>query len=177
MRHGAVVGRETHALPLPGWRLAWATAALALGSIVYLFDRPIGHAALLPAGWVIGGGSWLGVLASVLPSFVHPFAFALLADALRAPGRGPAWGACAGWWAVNVAFEIGQHEGLAPRVAGALHGAFGDAGLGAALARPLANYLLRGTFDPGDLAAATLGALAAAALMWRAQRLEERHAS
>lgn len=153
--------------PAAGPLLAAAFIALGLGFVVYLLDRPAGHAALLPAAWSTAAApGLLGALGGWWPSFVHPFAFSLLGHlAGRTDRRRTGWRVCVGWWALNVAFECGQHAAVAPDLAAALRAAFGDEGVGAALAQPVAVYLLRGTFDPGDLVAATLGAVAAAALI------------
>jgi hypothetical protein len=43
------------------------------------------------------------------------------------------------------------------------------------LTHPLSNYVLRGTFDVGDLVAATAGAIAAAGVLYLAHRLEVTH--
>jgi hypothetical protein len=154
-----------------------ALIALALGLAVYLLDRPAGHAALLPAAWSAATAPGVfGALGGWWPSFAHPFAFALLGQACCADGRRPAWGVCVGWWAVNMAFECAQHPAVAPTVAVALLAGFGAEGVAATLARPVAAYLLRGTFDPGDLVAATLGALAAAGLIARARAVRAGHA-
>lgn len=165
VRHGSWRSRG------PALLIAVSGAVLALGALVYMADRSPARVALLPAALTLGAGPWFGALGPWLPSFVHPFAFALLSAALRMPGIAPAYSACVGWWIVNAAFEIGQHSGVAPLVAaGARH-----LGIDGPLTRPLTNYLLRGTFDVGDLIAATLGALAAAALLYVVHRQEVDH--
>lgn len=141
---------------------AIACAALALGVLVYLTDRAAGSAAWLPAGaWGRGAASLFGSAGPWLPSFVHPFALALLTVALRPVSGAPALRVCAAWWAVNVAFELGQLPTVAAAAASALQAAFGQAWP----AQVLANYLLRGTFDRADLLAATAGAWAAACVI------------
>ena len=140
---------------------AGGVAALAVGLLVYLCDRGASSTALLPASWALAGGPMFGALGAWLPSFVHPLAFSLFTAALLPPRAAPAYGVCAGWCAVNLAFEVGQH----PSVSGALgHGvqdAFGNGPMSTALAR----YFVRGTFDVADAVAAVLGSLAAAAVM------------
>ena len=127
--------------------VAVACSALATGLLIYLADRASAPPALIaPFAW--GAAAPLfGVFGQWLPSFVHPFAFALLTAAARPRSARPAYDACAGWWAVNVLFEAGQRF-----------------------------HLFHGTFDPGDIAAATLGALAAAAVIRAAHSLEGQHA-
>ncbi len=142
---------------------AWALvaiggAALLLGLAVYLADRDPARVALLPDLRVFGGRRWFGVLGQWLPSFVHPFAFALFtAAALEPASRWRMW-ACVAWGAVNVAAEAGQHPAVSGRVADAIHAQFGAGGF----ADAVAGYFARGRFDPLDIAAAVLGASAAA---------------
>jgi hypothetical protein len=157
--------------PAGALQLAAAGAALALGLLVYLADRPAGHAMLLPAALALGTGPLFGIVGQWLPSFVHPFAFSLASAAARAPAAGPAYGACAGWWAVNVVFEAAQHPRIRPAAIEAVAGLFG----GGWPTRPLVDYLRQGTLDPGDLIAATLGALAAAALLRVVHRRSQNH--
>jgi hypothetical protein len=102
-----------------------------------------------------------GALGQWLPSYAHPFAFSLFTAAALPPSAAPRYGACATWCAVNVAFELGQHPQLSGRLAEALRAGFGQN----ALARSLAGYFVRGTFDVGDLVAAVLGAMAAAGVL------------
>jgi hypothetical protein len=96
-----------------------------------------------------------------LPSFVHPFSFSLFTAAVQTPRAGPRYGPCIAWGAINVAFEIGQHPLVSPRLADALTGPLD----GLPLVEPLARYFIRGTFDWGDIAAALLGALAAGVVL------------
>ena len=151
----------------PGARSAAVLVAcgglvLAFGLLVAMADRPPWLAALMPAAAALAGGPFFGPLGQWLPSFVHPFAFSLFTAAAWPPGPSSAYRACAAWWAVNVIFEVAQQPAIAAAVAGGLEAAFGRN----ALTRSLANYLLRGTFDVGDLVAATAGALAAAGVLF-----------
>jgi len=147
---------------------AIASLALALGVMVYLADRPPSHATLIPAMFALGTGSLFGALGNWLPSFVHPFAFSLMSSAFRAPAAAPAYGTCAAWWSVNLVFEVCQHPLIRPFVVERLQATLGNGWP----TRPVSNYLLRGTFDVGDLIAATLGALAAALLLFVIHRWE-----
>jgi hypothetical protein len=72
---------------------------------------------------------------------------------------------------VNVAFEVAQHPAISGAVARAAEGVFGRPWP----ARLLSNYVLRGTFDVGDLIAATAGAAAAAAVLCLVHRREVNH--
>jgi small-conductance mechanosensitive channel len=145
---------------------------LAVGSLVYLTDRPAGHAALLPTAVVVTGVPLFGALAGCLPSFLHPFAFSLLTATAWPVGTSPAYGACIAWWLVNVAFEIAQSQGMAVDIASTIENALGHT----SMTQPLTNFLLRGTFDPADLIAATAGAVAAAVVLTFVHRRERRDA-
>jgi len=136
-------------------------SSLAVGLLVYLTDRVSAHSPLIPTVAALSGRHWFGSIGSWLPSFVHTFSFSLLTAAALPPRPTPRYGVCAAWCAVNLAFEIGQHPALARHLARLAELVVGNT----PLARALANYFLRGTFDPGDIAAALLGAVAAAGLM------------
>jgi hypothetical protein len=135
--------------------------ALAAGTLVYLTDRDPSSAALVPAIPVLAGLGLFGTPGAWLPSFVHPFAFSLFTAALQPARRSPAYWACALWWAINVAFEIGQAPSVSAGLADALPKLFGQS----SLADTISNYLIRGTFAVADLVAVTAGAAAAAAVL------------
>lgn len=145
-----------------------AAAALALGLLVYLGDRPAGTAWLLPyaGGW--RGLHGLGSVTTWLPSAVHAFAFALLSAALLPPRAALRNLACVGWVIVDLAFEAGQQPSVAPSLSAGL-----EARLPASLAQPLARYFVGGTFDRADLAATVLGGAAAWLLLRRTDRPRE----
>ena len=135
--------------------------AMALGLLLYVADRGSTHAVLIPRVDMLSGHRLFGTLGDSLGSFVHAFAFSLFTAAAWPPRPVPAYGACAAWCAVNVAFELGQHPQVSARLAQAL-----SAGLGQTTpTRALANYFVRGTFDGADIAAAIVGALAAACVL------------
>jgi hypothetical protein len=164
-------GRLRHGRAALPWVLG--LAALALGMVVYLVDRNPAHSLLAPGIAAHAGAPVFGALGGWLPSWAHAFAFSLFTAAALPVGRVPHYGACVAWGAINVAFELGQHPQVSPRLAQALSTGFWPP----PVARPLAQYFLRGTFDVGDLVAACLGALAAAAVLHLAQpRMEPTHA-
>jgi len=169
VRPAAGPGRRTALLLLAG-------LALLLGLLVYLADRRAAGALLLPRFAALGSGPIFGVIAQWLPSFIHPFAFSLLsAAAMRQPLAAPRtfYGACAFWWAVNLAFELAQHPRFSAPLADALQSGLGQGAVTAAISR----YLLHGRFDWGDIAALSAGALAAAALLGLLQSTEDEHES
>jgi len=134
-------------------------------------DRDPARATLFPAAAALHTGLIFGGIGQWLPSFVHPFAFSLFTAAAMRRSASPAYAACAAWWAVNIAFEAGQNEQISGRVAELLPLAPGDTWP----ARVLSNYFLRGSFDVGEMLAATAGALVAAGVLCLAHRLETRH--
>jgi hypothetical protein len=156
--------------------LMLAGTALCLGLLVYLADRRPADTLLLPRFATLGIGPLFGVVAQWLPSFIHPFAFTLLsAAAIRRPlgSAHPPYWICGFWWAVNLAFEIGQHPGFSAPIAEALRVGLGANWLTAAMSR----YFLRGRFDWGDITALSAGALAAGAVLWWLHAREDRYGS
>ena len=166
-REGEEAGRDRSPQIVWSWptsclvRALCGGVALAVGALVYWTDRDPVNAPLIPAFATLAGMHLFGALGGWLPSFVHPLAFSLFSAALLEPRARPEYGACAFWFAVNAAFEIGQHPQVRGPLAHALRHGFGDGWL----TRALENYFLRGTFDPGDLVAAALGAALAAGIL------------
>ena len=153
----------------PASLAAIGLVALAVGLLVYLTDRDASKAALIPTIAWLAGSHVFGALGGWLPSFVHTFAFSLFTAAALPERSVPRYGACLAWFAVNAAFEVGQHPQISVRLAEALQDGLG----GSPFSQPLASYFVYGTFDYGDIVAALLGALAAAAalhLMHRGRR-------
>ena len=159
---------------LEGWGrggvlIALGSLALALGVLVYLTDRAAFRALLIPGIHLPLRGLLFGSLGQWLPSFVHPFGFSLITAAVLRPGPGSAQRACMAWCLVNIAFGLAQLRSVAAFLAEAMRDHLGST-------RPvtlLANYFLRGTFDPGDIVAAVLGALTAAAVLRHLQPATE----
>lgn len=150
---------------------ASGSLAMVVGLLVYSNDRGASHAAVIPALALVGSGALFGAIGQWLPSFVHPFAFSLFTAAAHPSRTSPPYWSCAAWWVVNVVFEVAQLPGINLRIAAGLLDGLGQTWL----TRPLANFVLRGTFDVGDLIAATAGALAAASVLHVVHRLGVRH--
>ena len=165
LSHFEVWGRSASLAAIGG-------VAIAVGLLVYLADREPSRAALIPTVALLTGSNVFGRLGGWLPSFVHTFAFSLFTAAALPERAAPRYGACVVWFAVNVAFEIGQHPLVSMRLAEALQGSLG----GMPFARPLAGYFVHGTFDPGDIIAALLGALAAGVVLLLHPRQKDNHA-
>jgi len=151
----------------PAIPVASGTFALAVGVLVYAADRTASSTTLIPGLAWIAAGPLFGAFGHWLPSFVHPFAFSLFTAAAHPSKTSPPYWTCVAWWVVNVAFEVAQRPATSLRIATGIQDVFGQTWL----TRPLSNYVLRGTFDVGDLMAATAGALAAASVLHIVHRL------
>lgn len=156
----------------PAWLVLIGGLAGAVGLLVYMTDRDAASAMLFPTIAALDVGPVFGSVGPWLPSFVHPFAFSLFTAAAMLPRASPAYGACGAWWAVNVVFEVAQHAQFSGYIAASLQLIIGPTWL----TQALSNYFLLGTFDVGDIAAATAAALAAAAVLYLIHLLEARHA-
>lgn len=160
---------------------AVAAAALLLGALIYLLDRPAGSAWLLPAQWqeawqsrwpASSASSWFGSAGLWLPSFVHAFAFSVL-TAWQLPHR-PAFAAaaCAGWAFVDTLAEIGQHAAMSQDVAAAVTALLGHGSTAVHIAR----YFTNGSFAVADIVAALAGSAVAFAALWWAVSRRRAHA-
>lgn len=136
-----------------------AALALSLGLLVYVLDRAPGSAYLLPRMLQFGGATWtiFGAIGGCLPSFFHTFAFSLLTSLALGSTRRALYFGCGSWWVIGTLFEIGQH----PAIRGPLTATFPDWFNHWPLFDHLAGYFLHGTFDPFDLLATAVGAIAA----------------
>jgi hypothetical protein len=151
-----------------------AVVFLALGALVYALDRPASVAWLWPFAWTAGASHgtaahWFGSAGDWLPSLAHAYAFALLtACAVRSPsaaldetkdprGRRLVAVSCVAWWAIDSAFEVGQHPHWSTTIADALPGWFRRV----PVLDHVGVYFTHGTFDPRDLAATAAGCLGA----------------
>lgn len=151
----------------PAARLAvLAAGALLLGLAVYLTDRLPGSALLIPDRAALRTGPLFGPVGAWLPSFAHVVAFSLLTAAAWPRHGRPRYEACALWWLLDVAFELGQRREAAGPIAEAVHRVLGEGPAATALAR----YFVLGRFDAADIVATTAGAIAAAAALHALQR-------
>ncbi len=133
-------------------------AVLLLGTMVYVVDRP-GDQSFVPGDLSLFHLTppVFGVIGHSLPTFAHVFAFCLLTAALLSHAKRTAITVCLGWFLVEAAFELGQHSALALALLTAMPPWFA----GLPILNKSANYFLHGTFDPLDMLAIALGALAA----------------
>lgn len=147
-----------------------AAAALGSGVAVYTLDREA-PAYFLPTAWYLAGNneSWLSAVGSVLPAFLHTYAFVLLTAAV-APWSDRALSICIFWFTIDFFFEFGQHLTIAPYVAAAIPAWFQHL----PVLEVAKGYFLRGTFDPWDLVAIAAGS-AGAYLTITCARQRDRH--
>ncbi len=132
--------------------------ALALGTMVYLVDRPAEQSFVPSAISLFDlAPRVFGIVGHSLPTFAHVFAFILLTAALLTGERKTAITVCLGWFVVEAAFELGQHPALALALATATPPWFA----GLPILNKTDSYFLHGTFDPLDIVAIALGALTA----------------
>lgn len=146
-----------------------ALAALAMGVLVYVLDRPAGTAYFLPQVLFFANGhhSWFRALGGRLPELAHVYAFILLTVAVS-PWPGRVLPLCVFWWALATLAELGQHPALAPELAALVPHWFQQV----PVLDNTANYFVRGTFDPWDLVAIALGSVSAyVTVRWFQQRV------
>ncbi len=156
---GLLTPCKNHNGPRTNWcQVLAAFAALGIGALVYVLDRDttevpffsdisLGH--LLP--------SIFGPIGDSLPGFAHVFALSLLTIALFGWGKRVALWACLSWFAVDVAFEAGQHPQIATYVPGIIPGWFERI----PILQQVEACFLWGTFDTWDLLSIAVGAAAA----------------
>lgn len=154
---------ESRLLILGGlWMLA--------GIMVYVFARPAGSAAFLPRALQLNlAPPGLHFLTGRLPTFAHVIALSLISVWALNPLKKGAAAICAGWMLIETGFEAGQQA----QVSAWLVPRFPDFFSHVWLLDKLAGYLTRGTFDPGDVAAAALGAATAFLITVKSTSLKE----
>jgi hypothetical protein len=135
-------------------------AALVLGSLIYIVDRPP-HQTYFVYNSPIDISLFrvipnlFGSIGSNLPSFIHVFSFILITASLLFCTKRGYFVICLSWFLVDFTFELGQRFYLC------FLGRIPDWFTGIPFLEKTANYFLHGTFDPVDLAAITLGTLIA----------------
>jgi hypothetical protein len=156
------------------YRLIFTAAlTLVLGVIVYVLDRNPQQVYFLTKvlSHPLAERPVFGEAGSSLPSFAHVYAFILLTAALLPPTRGACLGATLFWLITDSAFEIGQHAAIAPLIASAVPAWFSSI----PIIENTRAYFLNSTFDPIDIAAIIIGAIAAAATLQLTKALTTHH--
>ncbi len=154
-------------------RLFTGLAALALGALLYLLDRPAERTYFIPqfladAVQPDGGAGLFGGLGQQLPTFLHTFALCLLTAALLRVGWRGALGICAAWLTTDALFELGQLPGAAEWLAQHMPAWFSHV----PLLDNAAGYFLHGRFDPLDLLSIATGAVLALPLILATRRFD-----
>jgi len=149
-------------------------AVLLLGTMVYFLDRPWEQTIFVPGDLSLFSltPSVFGVMGHSLPTFAHVFAFSLLTIAFVGGAKRAAITVCLGWFLVEAGFEIGQH----PQVAGWLSSLIPQWFEHLPVLDRTASYFVYGTFDPLDILAIALGALAAYLVIQNTARRRVSHA-
>ncbi|MCF8111102.1 MAG: hypothetical protein K9J85_06400 [Desulfobacteraceae bacterium] len=142
------------------WIMLFAgLGVLMAGTLVYLIDRPpdtyFVKKMLSDLNLYQTAPPVFGKLGTVVPAFVHPFSFSLITAAFAARTMRGCFLICIFWFAANSAFELGQYfkefsSSLVP-------GWFSHI----PYLENTRGFFLSGTFDPMDLLAMFLGAIAA----------------
>ncbi len=151
-------------------RILVGLTALGIGLLVYLVDRRPEHTYFLyRIGVTDGLWEWapsiFGSLGQNLPAFLHVFAFALITGGILACGAKGSLVVAAMWFLTDAAFELGQRF---PASADAMIPNWFDT---LPVFESARIFFRAGTFDPLDLIAMALGALAACGfLLITAQR-------
>lgn len=126
--------------------------ALSLGAAFYALARPAASVDFLPHGLPLalsippGVAQWTGSL----PSLMHTMAVCLLTASVAGAWRPRAGVVCSAWFVAEGVFELGQLEQISSWLR--VHAT------SPSVSPYLYNYFLNGTFDPGDIALAAIGA-------------------
>ena len=139
-------------------------AALLLGSLVYLIDRPPDQTYFVystPVSITLYNifPVLFGDIGNSLPAFIHAFSFSLITAGLFSCRKRACFIVCLSWLFVDLAFELGQKYSALPLKI--IPGWFD----GIPFLENSADYFRCGTFDMLDLAAITLGGVTACLIL------------
>ena len=139
-------------------------AALALGVVLYLYDRPSSQVYFVPDlfSQYKGERFLFGELGYHLPTFLHAFAFCLITAGLLSNGTRQALIICLFWLFVDGSLEVAQHPNIANKIISYIPDWFKHI----PILDNTENYLLQGRYDPADLAAIVIGITTAYALIF-----------
>lgn len=135
-------------------------AALLLGALVYLVDRPPDQTYFVSS---IGTNISLyktfpnlfGFLGSNLPAFIHVFSFILITAAFISYSKRGCLIICLSWFLIDSTFELGQKFSTYPLKI------IPNWFTGIPFLENTKNYFLQGTFDFNDLIAIAIGTVMA----------------
>ena len=133
---------------------------LALGSLVYLVDRPPDQTYFVDTSGINISlynilPNLFGFIGNTLPAFVHAFSFILITAGLMACRKKGCLIICLSWFFIDCAFELGQKfNGWATKIVP-------DCFAGAPVLENSENYFRLGTFDFLDMAAIIISSITA----------------
>lgn len=136
-----------------------AIGSLAVGVLVYVFDRQSEFVYFLP-GWLSLNsmtGAFFGSISNYLPTFIHVYAFILLTVVFAAPSTTKLIPICLVWFTLDSLFEIAQLDLIATWIGNHTPSWFN----GIPFLENTADYFLMGTFDPLDMLSIVAGTLIA----------------
>jgi len=148
-------------------------AALLLGSLVYLIDRPPDQTYFIYSSNITMSlyktfPNLFGAIGNSLPAFIHVFSFCLITAGLFSCSKRACVIVCLSWLFVDFAFELGQKYSALPLKI--IPGWFD----GIPFLENSADYFRCGTFDMLDLAAITLGGVTACLLLTITNKRKEK---
>jgi hypothetical protein len=135
-------------------------AALLVGSLVYLVDRPpdqtyFVYNSSIDISLYNTLPNLFGIIGNSLPTFIHVFSLILITAGLISFQKKGYRIICLSWFLVDCAFELGQkYKSLPLKI-------IPDWFEGILFLENTRNYFIRGTFDPIDLAVIAFGTVIA----------------
>ncbi|MAF84210.1 MAG: hypothetical protein CL797_08920 [Chromatiales bacterium] len=132
-------------------------AALAVGTLIYIFDRSATAVYFVPDSSILASTTPLlfGALGNYLPAFLHTLAFALFANAIA--GRHHIGLICIGWFVAEVIFELAQIDTIAFSISGFLPGWIAEW----PILENISSHFMTGQFDTLDILFLMLGGVTA----------------
>ncbi len=133
---------------------------LFIGILVYLVDRPPDQTLFVDKSPVNISlyqilPNLYGIIGNSLPSFAHVFSFILITSGLIASKKSQFIIICLSWFLVDLLFELGQ------KFSTMFIKFIPDWFTSIPFFENTGNYFIRGTFSYGDMAAITIGTVAA----------------
>jgi hypothetical protein len=134
-------------------------AALVIGVVLYLLDRPSGQTYFVPESMSLFEETpqLFGMAGEHLPTFLHVFGFCLITCGILTQNRWVTVGVCSFWVLFDGLFEIAQHPAVASLIVEHIPAWFNNV----AIFENTQDYFLSGRFDPVDLFSILLGGMLA----------------
>lgn len=146
----------------PEKKINWAyifigLIALIIGVVLYVYDRQMSSVYFVPdiLNQHKSGTSVFGLIGYYLPSFLHVFAFCWISVGILGNNPERVMFICLFWLFVDGNFELAQNDAIASVIVPFIPDWF----KGIPFLENTAAYLLKGRFDPVDLAAIYIGAI------------------